>query len=296
MNYISEERNIITKINGKIRLLSMKSLHEQIKAGIKLKDIFALSYNHDSGETEWKQVKAFHVSASDNLKMYRTKNGITCSTEKPFTGNYFVKPLRPELFDLEVNLKDYLNENDLKEVDQNSLFLDNEKIERVLKTYLKIISGQGFNFLRFSESDKVLFKILCTDNCLIKFPDFIYNISLIKANKFLEKFFAFMENATILEHKFNEKPSYQYRVSNINLISGLSYLFDSLCLRNNVRINKPSNDKKCFDYLIRTKTNSNGRTKKQEIFDIEGNHIVYSLTVEDNNNFVDAMGRVLIQN
>lgn len=133
----------------------------------------------------------------------------------------------------------------------------------------------------------VIFKVLCGIKYNgKKIPNYIYNVDKSIQKTFVD---AMIEGDGNIEHgRLN------FESASINVISGMSYLYKSLGYNVSVDANVKSGT-----FTAKTKINENygKHLVKNILVNVENKSgYVYDLTVQDNHNFVDAMGNLLLHN
>ncbi|MCR4335059.1 MAG: ribonuclease H-like domain-containing protein [archaeon] len=141
----------------------------------------------------------------------------------------------------------------------------------------------------------MFFKIFCGQKSIGKMlPNFIFNVPDKYKKLILEKMIegdgSRSVNKKLGYTKEYIKNNFSYTTKSLKLISGLSVLLKQL--GQNYTINyRPSKQA----YTLKTSTKHNNRIKTK-ITEEKYNGFVYDLSVQDNNNFVDACGQILLHN
>ena len=303
---ITKERNTVIMIDDEISIVSFEDLYAMTKLcrsvdgekeiGRFEKPILVLSYNFKINQSEWKPIKCvIRHKTNKKVYLYRYPEGITKVTEDhsliDSNGNVFKPTEHFNAFSIPaLKTNRYLQEFDLRRYLQNDIDKFNsavspENIHALLRLCANYICNSStiqtddickffpdFNTNLF-ESVNSFLKQLCGDRNTI--PAFIYNLE----SKY-QKFF--------IEEIMNGKCVYES--TSVNVISGLSYLMRM----NNYKILCKTN-KESFT-IISPDANYEAPTNETGLEEIEYDDYVYDLSVEDNNNFVDAMGNILLHN
>lgn len=146
-----------------------------------------------------------------------------------------------------------------------------------------------------NETTAVFFKQLCGQKSMGKnLPQFIFNVPLKYKNIMLEKMVegdgSHAVNKKLGYTKEYVKKNFSYTTNSIGLVSGLSLLLRQFGRNFSIQFRE---SKKA--YTLKTCDNMNERFKTKIIKE-EYDGFVYDLSVEKNNNFVDACGQVLLHN
>ena len=137
--------------------------------------------------------------------------------------------------------------------------------DKLLATLFSVIAGQKYN-------GKMI-------------PNFIFNLPVEKQKVFVD--------AMIDGDGYIENGRYDFESASVNVVSGMAYLYRSVGYNLSVDANKSGT------FTAKMKFNSNcGRHLVKNVLREVPNdgQYVYDLTVEDNHNFVDAMGNLLLHN
>ncbi|MCR4368325.1 MAG: hypothetical protein NUV67_00280, partial [archaeon] len=141
----------------------------------------------------------------------------------------------------------------------------------------------------------MFFKLLCGQKSSgKKLPDFIFNApdnyKELVLQKMLEGDGSRAVNKKLGYSQEYVKNNFSYTTNSLKLISGLSFLLKQMGKNHSINY-RPS--KKA--YTLKTSTKHNKRLKTK-ITEEEYDGFVYDLSVEGNNNFVDACGNILLHN
>ena len=137
----------------------------------------------------------------------------------------------------------------------------------------------------------ICFKQLCGQKYYgKKIPNFVYNLP-----KRYQKFFIreMMKGDGTITKLDKDKESYDFECASVNVVSGLAYL---LRLNGEKITCQTNGDKGTFTIKSRITDNVGNWNIKNIVKPIEYDDFVYDLSVEGNNNFVDAMGNILLHN
>lgn len=146
-----------------------------------------------------------------------------------------------------------------------------------------------------NETTAVFFKQLCGQKSRGKnLPQFIFNVpskyKTILLEKMVEGDGSHAVNKKLAYTKEYIKKNFSYTTNSIGLISGLSLLLRQMGRNYSIQFRE---DKKA--YTLKTCDKMNEKFKTKIIKENYGG-FVYDLSVEKNNNFVDACGQVLLHN
>ena len=173
-----------------------------------------------------------------------------------------------------------------------------ELLERLKEELESITTGFKFGIIecdkrshtyRLQTGDKllaVLFKVIAGQKYNGKhIPNFIYNIPVEKQKLFVD--------AMIDGDGYIENGRYDFESASVNVVSGMSYLYKILGYNVSVDANKTGT----FTAKMKFNSNCGKHLVKNVLREVPNNGVyVYDLTVEDNHNFVDAMGNLLLHN
>jgi len=146
-----------------------------------------------------------------------------------------------------------------------------------------------------NETTAVFFKQLCGQKSRGKnLPQFIFNVPLeykiILLEKMVEGDGSHAVNKKLAYTKEYIKKNFSYTTNSVGLISGLSLLLRQIGRNYSIQFRE---DKKAYTLKTCDKMNERFKTK---IINENYEGYVYDLSVEQNNNFVDACGQVLLHN
>jgi DNA polymerase elongation subunit (family B) len=141
----------------------------------------------------------------------------------------------------------------------------------------------------------VFFKTLCGQRSEGKIlPSFIFNVpekyQRILLEKMIEGDGSHSVNKKLGYSKEYVAKNFAYTTKSLGVASGLTFLLNLLGITHSIQY-RPA--KKC--YTIKTSTAHNKRIKTKIVEEPYSGY-VYDLTVEENNNFVDSCGQVLLHN
>ncbi|MDO8633773.1 MAG: DNA polymerase domain-containing protein [archaeon] len=141
----------------------------------------------------------------------------------------------------------------------------------------------------------VFFKVFCGQKSHSKrLPNFIFNVperyKLLLLEKMIEGDGSHSVNKRLGYSEEYIQNNFSYTTKSLGVASGLSLLLKQLG-RNHIINYRPS--KQCYELKTSTKHN---KTLKTKIIEEKYEGFVYDLSVEENNNFVDSCGQVLLHN
>lgn len=194
------------------------------------------------------------------------------------------------------------------QMDYNQLFknvqtciIPSQKLERNLTYYNQGVSktvqymDNTHKLQMMNQTTAVFFKVLCGQKSNGKYlPNFIFNVSdsykKILLEKMLEGDGSHAVNKKLGYSAEYIKNNFSYTTKYLGIISGLNMLLKQLFQNHGLMYRE---SKECYSIKTCTTFNKRMQTKITEEF-YQG--FVYDLNVQDNNNFVDACGQVLLHN
>lgn len=137
----------------------------------------------------------------------------------------------------------------------------------------------------------IIFKQLCGQKYNAKkIPNFVYNLE----EKYQQFFILeMMKGDGTIQYLNGGKSVYDFECASVNVVSGLAYL---LRLNHHEITCQTNKDRETFTIKSRHGERYGKHLVKNVLKQIPYDDYVYDLSVEDNNNFVDAMGNLLLHN
>lgn len=353
---ITGERNTVILKDGLIEIISFEKLYHKVgsvtedrgkEIGRFESPVFTLSYNFQSRQSEWKEIKCVIRHKADKpVVIYRNRDGDTrVTTDHSLIdkdGNCFAPCVDKDAFTIPALANHTLAEFDLREYIEDLRMFDNglytictkinqENIEALLRLCAGYLTkepqllqdlidaillnkdGPSFRLLKsdwgkilplytleledFSKNEKITsmrFSLVWLGHLCgkaeyeKKIPNFVYNLSPALQVFFIEE----MMKAGGRRKKNGNGFSYEFESESINVISGLTYLLklNGHSVGCGLRLDKGT-------YRLRTrKSDQGGNQLQNQVIESDYDGYVYDLSVEGNNNFVDAMGNLLLHN